>query len=80
MLETVEATIDTLGNVVLAEKKRLGRKHRALVTILDEEPPVPATFKLVGSLEIIGDIETGSREISEMFRGSVERSAEDVDL
>ncbi len=80
MLETVEATIDTLGNVVLSEKMRLRKKHRALVTILEEAPTKPTSFKLVGSLEILGDLKTGSAEISNMFRRSIERSAEELDL
>lgn len=80
MLETVEATIDTLGNVVLSEKKRLSRKHRALVTIMEEAPNDSKPFKLVGSLQIVGDLETGSTEITEMFRSSVDRTTEELDL
>ncbi len=36
MLETVEAVIDTQGQVQLLEKIKLTKNHRALVTILGE--------------------------------------------
>jgi hypothetical protein len=36
MLETIEAVIDTQGQVQLLEKIKLTKKHRALVTILGE--------------------------------------------
>jgi hypothetical protein len=80
MLETIEATIDTLGNVVLSEKVRLGKKHRALVTILEEAPVEKSSFKLVGSLEVVGDLDEGSLEISEMFRNSIERTDKELGL
>jgi len=78
MLETVEATIDPIGRVVLKEKVSLRRRHRALVTILDETDEKPEAFELVGSGEIIGDIEEGSAEISEIFKRSIERSADEL--
>ncbi|MBX7060602.1 MAG: hypothetical protein K1X52_03010 [Pyrinomonadaceae bacterium] len=78
MLETVEATIDPVGRVVLKEKVSLRRRHRALVTILDETEDNAESFELVGSAEIIGDLEEGSAKISEMFRDSIERSAKEL--
>ena len=36
-MRTVEATIDTSGNVQLLEPLKLPKTHRALVTILEEE-------------------------------------------
>ena len=38
MIHTVEAIVDEHGKVRLLEPIRLGRRHRALVTILAEEP------------------------------------------
>ncbi len=39
MIQTVEAIVDELGGERLLEAIRLDRRHRALVTILEEEPP-----------------------------------------
>lgn len=81
MLETVEATIDTLGNVVLAEKIRLPRNQKALVTILNEEPAYETDLKwsLAGSMELIDeDLEAASREISEEINLALEQSAEEL--
>ena len=38
MIQTLEATIDTDGSIILHDEIRLHKKYRALVTILDEEP------------------------------------------
>ena len=35
-------------------------------------------WKLVGSMELLGDIEEGSREISKMFRRAIARSAREL--
>ena len=78
MLETVEGTIDQVGRVVLIEKVSLRRRHRALVTILDEMEDKVEPFELVGSVEIVGDLEEGSAEISEMLRNSIERSVKEL--
>lgn len=40
MLQTVEAVIDTQGRVSLLEEVKLKKKHRALLTILDDEQPL----------------------------------------
>lgn len=37
-MQTIEAIIDKDGNVELLENVRLPRSHRALLTILDDEP------------------------------------------
>lgn len=46
MIRTVEATIDEQGIVRLQEAVALSGPHRALVTILEEEPHVNATALL----------------------------------
>lgn len=46
MIRTVEATIDEQGVVLLQETVALSGVHRALVTILDEEPHVNAAALL----------------------------------
>lgn len=46
MIRTVEATIDERGTVLLQEAVTLTGPHRALVTILDEEPHPNATALL----------------------------------
>jgi len=80
MLQTVEATIDQIGQVRLDKKIRLDRKHKALVTILDESPKGNSEpgWSLVGSVEIIDeDLEKASREISEEINRALEKSAEE---
>jgi hypothetical protein len=42
MIRTIEAIVDEHGRVQLAEHVQLPRAQRALVTILDEEPPLRA--------------------------------------
>lgn len=39
-MRTIEAIIDEAGNVRLVEAVQLPATYRALVTILEEEPPV----------------------------------------
>jgi hypothetical protein len=38
MIQTIEATIDTNGRIILHDEIKLKKKYRALVTILEEEP------------------------------------------
>jgi hypothetical protein len=38
MIQTIEATIDTNGRIILHDEIKPDRKYRALVTILEEEP------------------------------------------
>ena len=79
MQQIVEATIDRIGQVKLDKKIRLDRKHKALVTILDEEPEYKSEKSIVGSLEIIDDdLESASAEISKMFLDSIERSGKEL--
>jgi hypothetical protein len=40
MSQTLEATIDTQGRIILHENVKLKKSRRALVTILDEEPKI----------------------------------------
>lgn len=46
MIRTLEATIDERGTVLLQESIALTGPHRALVTILEEEPHINATALL----------------------------------
>jgi hypothetical protein len=46
MIRTLEATIDEQGVVLLQESIALSGPHRALVTILEEEPHANATALL----------------------------------
>lgn len=74
MLRTVEAVIDKQGRVSLKEKVNLEKTRRALVTILDDEIAVESG-SLVGLIEIIDeDLENGSKEITNLFHGSLDRS------
>ena len=38
MIQTIEAIIDANSKVILSENIKLEKSHRALVTILEEEP------------------------------------------
>ena len=40
MIQTLEAIIDTNGQVILRDAIKPKRKYRALVTILEEEPKI----------------------------------------
>jgi hypothetical protein len=42
MIQTLEAVIDSQGRVSLLQPAKVARPRRALVTVLDEEPTVPA--------------------------------------
>jgi hypothetical protein len=42
MIRTIEAVIDAQGKIRLAEPVRLPSPRRALVTILEDEPVLPA--------------------------------------
>ena len=46
MIRTVEAVIDERGTVLLQEAVALSAPHRALVTILEEEPNTHEIFLL----------------------------------
>ncbi len=80
MLETVEATIDHFGQVTLNEKIRLDRKHKALVTILDEEPiKSDSEWSLRGSAILVNeDLESASGEIADEINAALEHSAEEL--
>ena len=43
MIRTVEAIIDEQGHIRLLEAVRINGQHRALVTILDEQPSLDTT-------------------------------------
>lgn len=82
MSQTVEATIDSVGHVVLNKKIRLKGTHKARVTILDavEQPKNgDPEWSLFGSVEILDDdLESASREISDLLNQSIERSGKEV--
>ncbi len=74
MIQTIEAVIDIQGRITLKEKVRPGKVRRALLTILDNEI-VEKNESMVGSIEIIDeDLESGSREIADLFNKSLERT------
>lgn len=73
MIQTVEAVIDKQGRVSVKEKIKPGKVRRALLTILDDEIETK-NDSMVGSVEIIDDdLESGSREISNLFNQSLDR-------
>ena len=79
MLQTVEAVIDAQGRVRLLETIKIGKKRRALVTILDEEVSSTEEKSIVGSMELLDeDLESGSRQIAEMLNQSLEKSADNL--
>jgi hypothetical protein len=74
MIQTVEAVIDKQGRVSVKEKIKTGKVRRALLTILDDEI-VEKIESMVGSIEIIDDdLESGSREIADLFNKSLDRT------
>jgi len=76
MQQTVEATIDSLGRVTLDKKIKLDRKHRALVTILDDEVSSDSEWMLAGSMTLVDeDLETASKEIADEFNYAIDNSA-----
>ena len=58
----------------LKEKIKTGKVRRALLTILDDEIETKSE-SMVGSIEIIDDdLESGSREIADLFNESLDRT------
>jgi hypothetical protein len=79
MLQTIEAVIDTKGRVSLLESVKLKKKHRALVTILDDVQPVNEEMSIFGSMQLLDDdLEGASRQIAEMFNQAIEDSAGNI--
>ena len=78
LIQTIEAVVDTQGRVSLREKVKFGKMRRALLTILDDEI-VENKESMVGSIEIIDDdLESGSREIANLFNQSLKRTGENL--
>jgi fructose-specific phosphotransferase system component IIB len=74
MIQTVEAVIDSQGRISLKEKVKPGKVRRALLMILDDEIAAKGE-SMVGSIKIIDDdLESGSREISNLFNQSLDRT------
>ncbi len=74
MIQTIEAVIDMQGRVSLKEKVKVGKVRRALLTILEDEI-IEKTESMVGSIEIIDDdLESGSREIANLFNQSLDKT------
>ncbi|MEQ1605293.1 MAG: hypothetical protein ABL999_10545 [Pyrinomonadaceae bacterium] len=82
MLETVEATIDPLGNVRFKEKISRGRFRKGYLTILDEEPvqvEEDVEWSLAGSAVLLkDDLESGRKRFVEEFDAAMDRSAEEL--
>lgn len=79
MLQTVEAVIDVQGRVRLLETVKIGKPRKALVTILDEEDISPSKQSIVGTVEILSDLEDANAEIAEMFNRSIENTAKKLE-
>ena len=74
MIQTVEAVIDEQGRISVKGKIKPGKVRRALVTILDDEI-MEKSESMVGSIDIIDDdLESGSREIANLFKQSLDRT------
>jgi len=74
MIQTIEAIVDIQGRVSLKEKVKTGKVRRALLTILDDEI-VQNNESMVGSIQVIDDdLESGSREIANLFNQSLNRT------
>ena len=79
MSQTLDAIIDTQGQIRLFEKVKLDKKHRAKVIILDVDETRDAGYSPVGSMELLNDdLESASREIADSFNTSLEKSAADL--
>lgn len=81
-MQTVEAVVDEKGNIRFLESVKIELPRRVWVTIL---PSVSQSDKsLVNDLAGLGeilddDLESGSREISKLFKESLNRSAEGLE-
>ena len=82
MFETVEATIDPLGNVRFKEKISRGRFRKGYLTILDEEPArIEEDFEwsLAGSAVLLkDDLESARKRYVEEFDAAMDRSVEEL--
>ncbi len=79
MSQTIDAIIDTQGQIRLFEKVKLDKKHRAKVIILDEGESFDSGYSTVGSMELLDEeLEAASREITDAFNASLEKSAKDL--
>jgi len=56
MSQTIEATIDRKGRIVLHENVELDKSRRALVTILDEDPKLQVSETALLSEEALAEI------------------------
>ena len=55
MLQTIEAIIDEQGQIRPLEPIRLGRRQRALITILADPPAVPSETALLSEAALAED-------------------------
>lgn len=55
MIQTIEAIIDEQGNVRLLQPVHLAEARRALVTILEEQPPAGISETALLSQEALGE-------------------------
>jgi hypothetical protein len=82
MMQTIEAVIDEKGRIHLLENVELKNVRRAFVTLLPDSSGNGSTSK--DSIQNLGeilddDLESASREISEKFKKSLEKSAKELD-
>lgn len=64
MIQTLEAIVNEVGKISLLTEVRLKTSRRALVTILDEAPKIPATAQKENLRAVFGKM----RNLT-MFRG-----------
>lgn len=64
MIQTLEAIVNEAGQISLLTEVRLKTSRRALVTILDEEPKIPAASKKENLRAAFGKMQEAA-----MFRG-----------
>ncbi len=79
MMQTIEAVIDEKGRIHLLENVELKNVRRAFVTLLPDSSQNDSTANLQNLGEILDDdLESANREISEMFKKSLEKSAKEL--
>lgn len=79
MMQAIEGIYQN-GHIRLLETPKEIRRSRVVVTFLDDEDArvKDYTSSMVGTVEILDDLEAGSLEIREMFLKAIEKSGEDV--
>ena len=79
MMQTIEAVVDEKGRIHLLENVELKNVRRAFVTLLPDSSQNDSTGNLQNLGEILDDdLEEASREITAMFKKSLEKSAKEL--